>query len=276
MWFYCRMKIQGKNAVVTGAAAGIGRAVAELLARRGAAVAVVDRAPTVERAAAEINRAAGAQAARAFCGDVCEAAFRDAVFAAMESAGGPVRICVPAAGILRDALAVRLDRDSGAAALYDAEVFRQVLEVNLVHPVYWAMRLLARIAESRAAAGRKKWQADEDIEGVSVLIGSISARGNRGQIAYACAKSGLAAAAKTLNAEGMFHGVQSKIVHPGLVNTAMLEQLPDGHFDAHFKPQIPLGRMLEPAEIAAAVAVLIENPAISGPLWADAGLPPLA
>ena len=109
-----------------------------------------------------------------------------------------------------------------------------------------------------------------------MLIGSVSSRGNRGQISYACAKSGLNAAAKTLNAEGMFYGVQSKIVHPGMVNTAMLEQLPDGHFDAHFKPQIPLGRLIEPAEIAEAVAVLIENPAISGPLWADAGLAPMA
>jgi len=114
------------------------------------------------------------------------------------------------------------------------------------------------------------------VQGVSVLIGSVSSRGNRGQISYACAKSGLAAAAKTLNLEGMFHGVQSKIVHPGLVDTAMLAQLPDGHFDAHFKAQIPLGRMVQPAEIAEAVAVLIENPAISGPLWADAGLPPMA
>lgn len=270
------MQIQGKTAVVTGAAAGIGRAVADMLARRGARVAVVDRAAQVEQAAADINRAAGAEVARAFCGDVCDAEFRDGVFAAMEAGGEPVRICVPAAGILRDALAVRVNRDSGAAELYDAEVFRQVLEVNLVHPVYWAMQMLARIAEARAAAGRKKWQSDESIQGVSVLIGSISSRGNRGQISYACAKSALSAAAKTLNAEGMFHGVQSKIVHPGLVNTAMLAQLPGGHFDAHFKAQIPLGRMLEPAEIAAAVAVLIENPAISGPLWADAGLPPMA
>lgn len=270
------MQIQGKNAVVTGAAGGIGRAVAERLARGGARVAVVDRAAAVERAADAINRAAGRKVARAFCGDVCAADFRAEVFAAVAADGEPARICVPAAGILRDGLAVKVERDSGAAALYDAEVFRQVLEVNLVHPVYWALQMLAGVAEFRAAAGRKKWQADEGVQGVSVLIGSISSRGNRGQISYACAKSGLAAAAKTLNAEGMFHGVQSKIVHPGLVNTAMLEQLPDGHFDAHFKPQIPLGRMIEPAEIAAAVAVLIENPAISGPLWADAGLPPMA
>ncbi|MDD9858303.1 MAG: SDR family NAD(P)-dependent oxidoreductase [Gammaproteobacteria bacterium] len=271
------MQIQDKIAVVTGAAAGIGRAVAEQLARRGArAVALVDRAPQVAEAAEYINREAGGEVARAFCGDVCAPDFRAEVFAAMEKGGEVVRICVPAAGILRDALAVRVNRDSGAAQLYDADVFRTVLEVNLVHPVYWAVQMLARIAEARAAAGLKKWRPDQAIQGVSVLIGSVSSRGNRGQISYACAKSGLNAAAKTLNAEGMFYGVQSKIVHPGMVNTAMLEQLPDGHFDAHFKPQIPLGRLIEPAEIAEAVAVLIENPAISGPLWADAGLAPMA
>ena len=277
------MQIEDKVAVVTGAAGGIGIKVAAQLARKGArAVAVVDRASQCEQAAAQINREAGAEVARAFCGDVCAPDFRAEVFSQMEQSGDLVRICVPAAGILRDGLAVKVvapndsDNDGGGVAeLYDDAVFRNVLEVNLIHPVYWAMQMMARIAEQRAAMGLKKWQPSEAIQGSTVLIGSVSSRGNRGQISYSCAKSGLNAAAKTLNVEGMFHGIQSKIVHPGMVNTPMLERLPDGHFEKHFKPAIPLGRLIEPNEIAAAVCLLIENPAVSGPLWADAGLAPM-
>ena len=274
------MHIKDNLAVVTGASGGIGLAVTRRLIREGArAVAMVDRSADCAHIAGTLNREAGAEVARGFCGDVCDAGFRAEVFAQMErvdDAGDPVRICVPAAGILRDNLAVKLNRDTGKAELYDDEVFRKVLEVNLLHPVYWAMQMLARILEHRAQAGRKQWQPDEPLQGVAVLVGSVSSRGNRGQISYSCAKSALNAAAKTLNIEGMQHGVQTKIIHPGMVDTAMLAQLPEGHFDAHFKPLIPLGRMIEPDEIADAVCLLIDNPAVSGPLWADAGLAPLA
>ena len=271
------MKIAEQVAVVTGAAGGIGRAIAAKLAQKGArAVAVVDRAPGCEQAAEQINAAVGATVARAFCGDVCAPDFRAEVFAQMEQSGDLVRICVPAAGILRDGLAVKVERDSGVAVLYDDALFRRVLEINLVHPVYWVMQMVARIAEQRAAAGLKQWQPSEAIQGSGVLIGSVSSRGNRGQISYSSAKAGLNAAAKTLHAEGMFHGIQCKVIHPGMVNTPMLERLPEGHFENHIKPAIPLGRLIEPEEIADAVCALIENPAVSGPLWADGGLAPMA
>ncbi|MGR3913600.1 MAG: SDR family oxidoreductase [Gammaproteobacteria bacterium] len=270
------MQIKDKIAVVTGAAGGIGFAVAARLAQSGArAIAMVDRAEECADAAGKINRDFGGRAiARGFCGDVCDAAFRAEVFSQMENADDCARICVPAAGILRDAMAVKIDRDSGAAQLYDEGVFRRVLEVNLLHPVYWAMQMTARIAERRGAA--KKWQPREPLQGACVFIGSVSARGNRGQISYASSKSALGAAAKTLNIEGMFHGVQTKILHPGLVATKMAEQLPHGHFERHILPQIPLGRMLTPGEVADAAAMLIESPAISGPVWIDGGMTPMA
>ena len=139
-----------------------------------------------------------------------------------------VRICVPAAGILKDALATKLNRETDQVELYSETTFRQVLDVNLMHPVYWSMMTLAGIVEDRNANGLKGWQADEGIKATIVLIGSVSNRGNRGQISYASAKAGLNGACNTLNTEGMFHGVQTRIVHPGMVNTPMIQQLPDG------------------------------------------------
>ena len=85
-------------------------------------------------------------------------------------------------------------------------------------------------------------------------------------------KSGLNAVASTLNVEGLYHGVQVKIIHPGLVDTAMVESIPDHYFESRLKPLVGLGRLIQPEEIAQAVLTLIENPVISGPLWADASL----
>lgn len=273
------MQIRDKIAIVTGAASGIGRATALHLAQQGArAIALVDQSDKCTQVAGEINSNAKTKTthATAFIGDVCDEKFRRKVFAEMEKRGDLVRICVPAAGILRDALAVKRNRETGTADLLPIDTFRQVLEINLLHAIYWTMQMLARIIEQRTADNLPKWHAEEPIQACSVLIGSISSRGNLGQLSYACTKSALNAAAKTLNIEGSIHGVQCKIVHPGLVDTPMAAQLPSGHFDTHFKPKIPLQRLLAPEEIARAIAVLIENPAISGPLWTDGGIAPLA
>ena len=269
------MQITGQIAVVTGGASGIGRAVAgELVGAGVAGLAVVDLAGA-DGVAAELNEQVGREVARGFEGDVTDAGFRELVFGEMAAEhGGPVRLCVPAAGILRDGMAVKLPKEGGAAQLYAADQFERVQAVNLVHPIYWTMQMIAGIAEARREAGYGKWGAEEAIQGVSILIGSVSSRGNFGQIAYATAKSGLNGACKTLNAEGMRYGVQTKIIHPGMVDTPMLESMPQGVVDKQIKPAIPLGRLVDPTEIARAVRVLIENPAISGQLWVDGDLRP--
>ena len=270
------MHIEDKVAVVTGAASGIGRAVARRLARGGAAaVGMADLKDDVAAAAAAINSELGREAAVAFQGDVTCSAFRTRVFRQM-AGHGTVRICVPAAGILKDAMAVKISHETGEPELYSEDLFRKVLEINLVHPVYWSMEMLADVARARAAGGLGKWSSDEEFQGAAILIGSVSSRGNRGQVSYSSAKAGLNAAAKTLNIEGAYHGVQAKVLHPGFVSTPMVEQLPDGMFEDHLRKLIPIDRKIDPAEIAEAVVALIENPIISGPIWADGGFPPMA
>lgn len=270
------MNIEDKVAVVTGAASGIGKAVARRLARGGArAVGMADLKDDVDEAAAEVNSELGREVAVAFQGDVTDSAFRTRVFRQM-SGHGTVRICVPAAGVLKDALAVKISRETGEPELYSEDLFRKVLDINLVHPVYWSMEMLADVARERAAGGLGKWTSDEEFQGAAILIGSVSSRGNRGQVSYSSAKAGLNAAAKTLNIEGAHYGVQAKVLHPGFVSTPMVEQLPEGMFEDHLRQLIPIDRKIDPAEIAEAVVALIENPIISGPIWADGGFPPTA
>ena len=270
------MQIKNKVAIVTGAASGIGNAVARSLASRGAsAISMVDLTESIHDAVAAINDEFGANIAIAHQGDVTDTEFRHEVFSKTGEHGLP-RICVPAAGILRDAMAVKIDKSTGKSELYSESVFRQVLEVNLLHPTYWCMQMMAGIAEQRAAQSLGKWSAKEEIQGVAIIIGSVSCRGNRGQVSYSSAKSGLNAVAKTLNAEGAYYGIQAKIIHPGFVETPMVEQLPDGMFETQLKHLVPLDRMIKPEEIATTISHLIENPIISGPIWADGGLPPMS
>ena len=104
------MEVAGKVAVITGAASGIGRAVAVDLARRNVrAMALVDMGENIGQVASEINTEAGRQVARPYRGDTTDEAFRAEVFDSISSEYDTVTMCVPAAGITRDDLAVRVD-----------------------------------------------------------------------------------------------------------------------------------------------------------------------
>ncbi len=291
------MNIADSVAVVTGATGGIGLAISEkLVALNIRGIAIVDVSDQCEVVSRLLNESAGRQVACAFQGDVTDPEFRKSVFSTMESEVGLVQICIPAAGILRDSMAVKIKKnhhedkkDSPISPaenanetdpidhteLYPESLFRQVLEVNLLHPTYWAMQTIAGIANYRVNEELGSWQSQEAVQGVIILIGSVSSRGNRGQVSYSAAKAGLNAVCTTLNVEGLYHGVQTKIIHPGFVSTPMTDSMPDQYFEEKLKPLVGLGRMIEPTEIADAIVCLIENPIISGQLWADASLRPM-
>jgi len=266
------MEIAGKVAVITGAASGIGRAVAAELARRNVrAMALVDLGQNINAIAAEVNALAGRHVAHPFQGDTTDDAFRGSVFDSISRQFDTVTMCVPAAGITRDDLAVRIDRDTGKARIYPIERFRHVIDVNLIAPVYWALEMIGRIAENRAARGLKKWQPSEGMQGAIVFIGSVSSQGNRGQISYASTKAGLAGAAATIMKEAVFHGVRCGLIHPGFTDTPMVRALGEEYIGKNILPFTQLGRLIRPEEIADAICFMLANSAVSGELWADAG-----
>jgi NAD(P)-dependent dehydrogenase (short-subunit alcohol dehydrogenase family) len=271
------MKIQGKVALVTGAASGIGEATGGELVRRGAkAVALVDRSPAVESVARSVNAEAGRTVARAFVGDVTVESFRRNVFDQVSAEFGVVAICVPAAGITRDALAVKMDKETGKPLIYPTETFRLVTEVNLIAPIYWALETVARIAEHRRQRGLGRWDPGEKLLATIVFIGSISSQGNKGQIAYAASKAGLEGAAATLTKEAIYHGVKCAVLHPGFTDTPMVHALGEDFIAKSILPYTQLRRLIRPGEIADAICFLISNSAVSGELWADAGWHPSA
>jgi len=271
------MKIKGKTAVITGAAGGIGCAVSAELAERGATcVAMVDLSDDVMAVAEEINRACGREVAKAYQGDTTNTEFRKSVFEDLCASHGYVNICVPAAGIVRDALAVKVDKETGKAGVYSEEAFRLVCEVNYIAPIYWAMEMIACVAEGRYAKGLKKWGPEEEMEGAIIFIGSVASQGNKGQISYASAKAALEGAASTLMKEAIFHGVRCSIIHPGFTDTPILRAMGPEYVKKYVLPDTQLGRLIRPEEIADAICFMITNQAVSGEVWADAGWHPAA
>jgi len=271
------MKIKDSVAVVTGAASGIGFAVSVELARRGAkALALIDHHATVQRSADLVNKETGSLVAVGYDGDVTDPAFRARIFRELHEKYGMVNICIPAAGITRDRLAVKIEKESNRVTVYSLELFRQVMEVNLIAPVYWAMEMVAGIAEERRRKGLKRWEPGESLQGAVIFIGSVSSLGNKGQIAYAATKAGLEGAAATLMMEAVYHGVRCGIIHPGYTDTPMVRNLGEEFIQQHIIPQTQLRRLIKPEEIADAICFMIQNAAVSGSLWADAGWHPAA
>jgi len=271
------MNIKDSVAVITGAAGGIGQALAMELARRQAAgIALVDHSESVHEVAKTVNEMAGESAAFGYSGNVSDDAFRAKVYQEMAERCGTVNICVPAAGITRDGLAVKLDKQTKRVTIYQIETFRQVLEVNLIAPVYWALEMVAGIAASRAQEGLRRWEPSEPLQGMVVFIGSVSSLGNKGQIAYAATKAGLEGAAATLMMESVFHGVRCGVIHPGFTDTPMVRALGEEFIRQHIIPRTQLRRLIQPEEIADAICFMISNAAVSGSLWADAGWHPAA
>jgi NAD(P)-dependent dehydrogenase (short-subunit alcohol dehydrogenase family) len=247
------------------------------LANRGAkAVILVDRSDSVEDLASSINKTAERPVAVAQIGDTTDQGFRKRVFRDAAEQFGLVSICVPAAGITRDGLSVKMDKETGKAEIYPVETFRQVTEVNLLAPIYWGIEMVACIAEDRRERGLKRWEPEEMIQGVVVFLGSVSSQGNKGQISYAVAKAGLEGAAATLQKEAIFHGVRCGIIHPGFTDTPMARALGDEFLNKYVLPFTQLRRLIHPEEIADAICFMISNSAVSGELWADAGWHPPA
>jgi 3-oxoacyl-[acyl-carrier protein] reductase len=266
------MEFAKKVAVITGGASGIGRAVAAALARRDvAAVALVDMSEAVENVAEKLNAEAGRAVAIPFQGDTTDEAFRASVFDAMTRRFGLVSLCVPAAGVTRDDLAVRIDKITGKARIYPLQQFKFVVDVNLIAPIYWSLEMIGRIAEDRSARGLKRWRPEEGMQGSVVFIGSISSQGNRGQISYASTKAGLEGAAATIMKEAIFHGVRCSVIHPGFTDTPMVRSMGDDYVAKNILPYTQLGRLIQPDEIADAICFMLANSAVSGELWVDAG-----
>ena len=223
------LPLSGEVALVTGASRGIGAAIADELAARGATV--IGTATSDGGAEAIGARLAGAGGHGRKL-DVTDAAAVEALIDAIAKDFGAVSILVNNAGITRDNLLMRMKDEDWQA----------ILDTNLTS-VYRTCKAVMR-SMMKARRGR--------IVNIASVIG---ATGNAGQANYAAAKAGIIAFSKSLAKEIGSRNVTVNVVAPGFIDTDMTRDLPQEAKDAMLG-QIALGRLGEPADIARAVAFL--------------------
>jgi 3-oxoacyl-[acyl-carrier protein] reductase len=229
------MDLSGRVALVTGASRGIGRAIAQQLAARGALVVAAARGENARPVADEIAAAGGR--AESVAVDVSLAGSAEEAVSGVMARHGQLDILVNNAGIARDQLMLRMKRDDWDAVL--------------------ATNLTAAFALTQAALKPMIRQRRGRIISISSVVGQA---GNAGQANYAASKAGLIGFAKSVALEVASRGVTVNVVAPGLIETDMTKAITE---DARkdWEARIPLRRLGTPADIAAAVCFLASDEA---------------
>jgi 3-oxoacyl-[acyl-carrier protein] reductase len=216
--------LDGKTAVVTGGAQGIGFAIAECYIAEGARVVIGDLNPEATQAAVE--KLGGQAVARGVRCDVTKAEDVDALVATAVQDFGSLDVMVNNAGITRDATMRKMTE----------EQFDQVINVHLKGTWNGTRKASAIMRENQSGA----------IVNISSLSGKV---GLAGQTNYSAAKAGIVGLTKAAAKEVAHLGVRINAIQPGLIRSAMTEAMPQRIWDAKMA-EIPMGRAGEPGEVA--------------------------
>jgi 3-oxoacyl-[acyl-carrier protein] reductase len=229
--------LTGMTALVTGAAGGIGSAIAQALAGQGARIALSgSNAGKLRVFREQLNDETGGDHVEITCNLSDTGQVEQLIPATLDTLGS-LDILVNNAGITRDNLAMRMKDEEWA----------DVMKINL-EAAFRLMRAAAR-PMMKARFGR-----------IVAITSVVGATGNPGQVNYAAAKAGLVGMTKAYAQEVASRGITANCVAPGFIRTAMTEVLPDVQKDA-LNARIPMGRMGEGGDIGAAVAFLASREA---------------
>ena len=250
------MQLNDSVIIITGGGQGLGRAMAEYLAGRGARLALVDLGQERLDEAVAACRAAGGEARGYICNVADEQQVIDMV-AQVAQDFGSIHGLINNAGILRDGLLLKV-RD-GEIQKMPLNQWQSVIDVNLTGVFLCTREVAAKMIEL-------------ENQGLIINISSISRAGNMGQSNYSAAKAGVAAMTVVWAKELARYGIRVAGIAPGFIETEMTGSMKPEALEK-MTAGIPLRRMGKPEEIAHSAAYLFENDYYSGRiLELDGGL----
>ena len=242
------MEIKGKTIVITGAARGLGAAMARRLAGAGARLALCDLKRDSLDGTSDQCRQAGADV-HCYGANVSKEADVIAFMDAVASDCGALDVLINNAGITRDGLMMKY-KDGELLGKMSLEDWQAVIDVNLTGTFLCARE--ASVHMARFGAG-----------GVIINISSLSRAGNFGQSNYSATKAGVAALTVLWARELARHGIRTAAIAPGLMNTEMVAAMkPEAR--ERLAAMVPARRLGEPDEVAQTAQFILENDYISG------------
>ncbi len=235
--------LEGKVAIVTGSARGIGFGIAKVLAEKGASVVISDVREEAAREAAEELKASGANAIAVAC-DVSKLEDAENLFQETLNAFGKLDILVNNAGINKDMMAHKMTEDAWTA----------VINVNLTG-VYHCIRAVLPYMREREY-------------GRIINISSAGWQGNIGQANYAAAKAGVIGLTKTIAKENAKKGITCNAICPGFIETTMTTSIPEKAWNIMVS-KIPMGYVGKPEDVGKTIAFLASDEAayVTAEVW---------
>jgi 3-oxoacyl-[acyl-carrier protein] reductase len=242
------MNLQNKVIVITGAAQGLGKAMAEELAQKGAHIALLDmQAEAVEAAAADIEKL-GVKA-YGYAVNVTDEKQVEETFAKVAADFGQINGLINSAGIMRDGMLLKV-KEGKVVDKMPLQQFQSVLDVNVTGTFLCSREAAAQMVETKS-------------KGVIVNISSVSRAGNAGQTNYSASKAAVATMTVTWSKELARFGIRTGCIAPGLVETAMAAQMRPEMREMLIK-SIPAQRLAEVEELAHAAKFIFENDYFTG------------
>ena len=251
------LDIKDSVAVITGGGGGIGLAVAKYWVQNGGKVVIADVAEKfLEEAEAEIKSLNG-EVVAVVCNVTKEEDCTTLANTAIEKFG-QINLVAPFAGIIKDGLMLATDRETGKVSKkMSLDQFQTVIDINLTG-VFLTVRECV------------EQMINHNCKGLICLVSSTGSLGTAGQINYSSTKAAMSVMPKVITAEFFRRGLADKIrcvaVAPGYVGTPMVKGMPQKVLDK-ILAQVPIGRLIEPEEVAALVGDIYRNEALAGDVF---------